>query len=166
MKTRAELSTPFFRGFSVYSENPWLSSKSGSRGRGKSGLVTIELCAGAGGQALGLEQAGIDHVALVEINKAACATLRLNRPQWNVIEGDLNSFDASPFQGSDIVSGGLPCPPFSIAGKQLGKNDERNLFPVMIRVVDQVRPRAIMIENVRGILDAVFEDYRQHVSNN
>jgi len=128
-------------------------------------LTTLELCAGAGGQALGLEQAGIDHSALLEIDPHACQTLRLNRPRWNVIEGDLNTFsDASAFKGVDIVSGGLPCPPFSKAGKQLGAHDERNLFPAAINVVDQLRPRAVMIENVRGILDAVFEDYRKHIA--
>ncbi len=128
-------------------------------------LTTLELCAGAGGQALGLEQAGIDHAGLIEIDEHACATLRLNRPQWNVIEGDLNAFtDASAFKGVDIVSGGLPCPPFSKAGKQLGENDERNLFPAAIDIVDQVRPRAVMVENVRGILDAVFEDYRRYIA--
>ena len=100
---------------------------------------------------------------MVEIEKHACSTLRLNRPKWEVIEADLNSFDASRFAGTDIVSGGLPCPPFSIAGKQLGHNDERNLFPAMLRIVEQVRPKAVMIENVRGILDAVFEDYRNHI---
>jgi DNA (cytosine-5)-methyltransferase 1 len=127
-------------------------------------LSTLELCAGAGGEALGLEQAGIAHAGLVEIDKHACATLRENRPQWNVIEQDLtNMTDASAFEGVDIVSGGLPCPPFSKAGKQLGKRDERNLFPVAIDVVDQLRPRAVMIENVRGILDAVFEDYRKYI---
>jgi DNA (cytosine-5)-methyltransferase 1 len=93
----------------------------------------------------------------------ACSTLRLNRPQWNVIQQDLNTFSATSFKGVDIISGGLPCPPFSIAGKQLGTKDERNLFPVMIRLVDEARPRAVMIENVRGILDAVFEDYRHYV---
>ncbi len=127
------------------------------------GLSTLELCAGGGGQALGYEQAGIEHEALVEIDKHACATLRLNRPNWKVIEGDLNVFDGRPFRGIDILSGGLPCPPFSVAGKQLGDLDERNLFPVLIRLVDEVRPRAVMIENVRGILDAVFSDYRQFV---
>jgi DNA (cytosine-5)-methyltransferase 1 len=123
------------------------------------------LCAGAGGQALGLEQAGIEHAALIEIDKHACATLRRNRPQWNVIERDLNLFtDASAFRGVDIVSGGLPCPPFSRAGGQLGEKDERNLFPVAIKVIDQIRPRAVMIENVRGFLDAVFDDYRKYIA--
>src|SRR5262245_27246505 len=99
-------------------------------------LTTLELCAGAGGQALGLEQAGIRHAGLIENDKHACATLRRNRPQWNVIERNLNEFtDASAFRGVDIVSGGLPCPPFSRAGGQLGENDERNLFPATIRFV-------------------------------
>jgi DNA (cytosine-5)-methyltransferase 1 len=80
-----------------------------------------------------------------------------------VREGDVITFDGSGFKGVDVVTGGLPCPPFSIAGKQLGKLDERNLFPAAIRLVDEIRPRAVMIENVRGILDAVFEDYRNYV---
>src|SRR5208283_4483737 len=131
----------------------------------KSPLTTLELCAGAGGQALGLEQAGIEHSGLIEIEGHACETLRLNRPQWKVMHEDLIKFtDASAFKGVDIVSGGLPCPPFSKAGKQLGKNDERNLFPVAIDIVDQLHPRAVMIENVRGILDAVFEDYRKFIA--
>ena len=126
-------------------------------------ITTLELCAGAGGQALGLEQAGIEHAALVEMDRHACATLRHNRPQWNVIQEDIRNFDATPYKGVDLVSGGLPCPPFSVAGKQLGKLDERNLFPAAIRIIRQVQPKAVMIENVRGILDAVFEDYREFV---
>ncbi|MDQ2842665.1 MAG: DNA cytosine methyltransferase [Acidobacteriota bacterium] len=130
----------------------------------QSELTTLELCAGAGGEALGLEQAGIDHAGLIDIDKHACETLRLNRPKWKVLEQDLLKFtDASAFKGVDIVSGGLPCPPFSKAGKQLGHLDERNLFPVAIDIIDQLRPRAVMIENVRGILDAVFEDYRKNI---
>jgi DNA (cytosine-5)-methyltransferase 1 len=156
--------------FPGMSEDPW-PRVSGTPLEWKSstinmnGLSTLELCAGAGGQALGYEQAGFDHVALVEINKHACATLRLNRPCWNVIEGDLAQFDGREYRGVDVISGGLPCPPFSVAGKQLGENDERNLFPEMIRLVDQIRPRGVMIENVRGILDAIFSDYRQLVGD-
>jgi DNA (cytosine-5)-methyltransferase 1 len=128
-------------------------------------LSVLELCAGAGGQALGLEQADIEHSGLIEIDAHACDTLRLNRPHWKVMQEDLNKFsDASAFRGVDIVAGGLPCPPFSKAGKQLGENDERNLFPVAIQIVDQLRPRAVMIENVRGILDAIFEDYRKYIA--
>jgi DNA (cytosine-5)-methyltransferase 1 len=153
--------------FPEMSENPWLTKpgkRIGANGtRRMCGLTTLELCAGAGGQALGFEQAGIEHAGLVELDKSACATLRLNRPGWKVFEQDLNDFDGVDFKGVDIISGGLPCPPFSVAGKQLGTKDERNLFPAMIRLVDQIRPKAVMIENVRGILDAVFIDYRLYI---
>jgi len=123
-------------------------------------MTSIEICAGAGGQALGIDRAGFDHVALVELEKNACATLRLNRPSWNVVEGDLCVFDGRPYRGIDLLAGGVPCPPFSKAGKQLGHGDERNLFPEAIRLVDETRPGAVMLENVRGLLDAIFEDYR------
>jgi DNA (cytosine-5)-methyltransferase 1 len=124
---------------------------------------SLEICSGAGGQALGLELAGFAHQGLVEIEPAACATLRLNRPEWNVIEGDLRSFDGRPYKGIDLLAGGVPCPPFSRAGKQLGSIDERDLFPDAIRLVDECRPQAVMLENVRGLLDAVFDDYRNKV---
>ena len=128
-------------------------------------LTSLEMCAGAGGQALGLERAGFSHEGLIEIDKHACATLRLNRPQWRVFEQDLEEFDGRPFKGIDLLAGGLPCPPFSVAGKQLGKQDERNLFPAAIRLVDEIRPRAVMIENVRGILGTPFESYRRYIAN-
>lgn len=131
-------------------------------------LSSIELCAGGGGQALGLERAGFGHEALVENDKWARATLNLNRPSWNVLEDDqcdLTKFDASPYHGVDLVAGGVPCPPFSKAGKQLGANDERDLFPHAVRVIDEVRPKAVMLENVRGFLDAVFHDYRNELKS-
>lgn len=132
-------------------------------------LQSIEICAGAGGQALGLELAGFDHQALIENDAYACATLRQNRPSWNVVEADLweavegkvEEFRPSSFKGVDLVAGGVPCPPFSVAGKQLGRRDERDLFPAAVRLVEVCRPRAVMLENVRGILDAVFDDYRK-----
>ena len=124
---------------------------------------SVEICTGAGGQALGLEWAGFAHSALVEIEPAACETLRLNRPNWNVIEGDLRTFDATEYEGVDLLAGGVPCPPFSKAGRQLGAGDERDLFPEAIRLVDQCRPQAVMLENVRGLMDAVFDDYRNKV---
>ncbi|GLS86816.1 cytosine-specific methyltransferase [Cypionkella aquatica] len=126
-------------------------------------LQSIEMCAGAGGQALGLEQAGFGHQALVEIDAHCCNTLRANRPKWNVLEQDLQIFKerAKDFHGVDLVAGGLPCPPFSVAGKQLGALDERNLFPDALQIVDAIKPKAVMIENVRGFLDAVFKDYRE-----
>jgi DNA (cytosine-5)-methyltransferase 1 len=121
----------------------------------------VELCAGGGGQALGLEMAGFDHLALVEHDSHSVKTLCQNRPEWNVIEADLHSWDPKPYQGADLVSAGLPCPPFSKAGKQLGAGDERNLFPRALEIIQTIRPKAIMIENVRGLLDAVFSDFRE-----
>lgn len=129
-------------------------------------VSSLEICAGGGGQALGLEQAGFGHEGLVEIERDCCDTLRLNRPEWQVFHKDLRDFvhnDAESFRGIELLAGGLPCPPFSIAGKQLGARDERNLFPVTLDLVDITRPRAVMIENVRGILGAVFEDFRQRL---
>lgn len=124
---------------------------------------SVEICSGAGGQALGLELAGFAHSALVEIEPVACETLRLNRPTWNVVEGDLRAFNATSFKGIGLLAGGVPCPPFSKAGKQLGADDDRDMFPEAIRLVDECRPQAVMLENVRGLLDAVFDDYRNKV---
>lgn len=131
---------------------------------GENVLKSIEICAGAGGQALGLEQAGFDHTALVEIEKPACETLRANRPGWNVIEGDVHEFSAAPFKGAvDLLAGGVPCPPFSVAGKQLGSDDERDLFPEALRLARECDPRAVMIENVRGIFYPKFSEYREMI---
>lgn len=125
---------------------------------------SIEICAGAGGQAIGLEQAGFQHVLLVELEKDYCEILKQNRPKWNVMCADVRDVDGKPYRGQiDLLSGGVPCPPFSIAGKQLGKDDERDLFPEMLRLVDEIRPRAVMIENVKGLLNPKFDSYRQHI---
>jgi DNA (cytosine-5)-methyltransferase 1 len=126
-------------------------------------LTCLEICAGAGGQALGLEMAGFDHAALVEIDERCCATLKLNRPGWNVLHGDVRSFDGTPFRGIDLFAGGVPCPPFSVAGKQLGSADERDLFPSAIRLVQEIQPKAVLLENVRGLLDPRFEEYRSKI---
>lgn len=126
-------------------------------------MTSVEICAGAGGQSLGLERAGFAHEALVEIDDACCATLRTNRPRWNVRHGDVTGFDGRPFKGVDLLAGGVPCPPFSVAGKQLGAKDERDLFPEALRLTDEIRPRAVMLENVRGFLDADFEGYRKRL---
>jgi DNA (cytosine-5)-methyltransferase 1 len=123
-------------------------------------LQVVEICAGAGGQALGLEQAGYESVALVEIDPDACATLRANRPAWKVYEQDLRGFDGRPFTGVDMLAGGVPCPPFTKSGKQLGEADERDLFPEALRLAAQIRPRAIMWENVPGLADPKFAAYR------
>jgi len=155
MKRRSANETPFLAGLGIEPENPWTTGGPVEHSKvkrfGHAGIVRRR-----GRSSDRLEQAGINHVGLVEIDARACSTLRQNRPRWNVIQQDLDAFDASPFAGADIVSAGLPCPPFSVAGKQLGKSDERNLFPSMIRIVDQVRPRAVMVENVRGILEGCY----------
>lgn len=114
----------------------------------------IELFAGAGGLAIGLEKAGINCVALNEIDKWACQTLRRNRPQWNVLEGDVRSFDFSAYRKKvDIVTGGFPCQAFSYAGKKLGLKDARGtLFYEFARVVQEVNPPICIGENVKGLL--------------
>lgn len=134
--------------------------------------TSIEICAGAGGQALGLHNAGFKHSVLVEIEKPACETLRLNNDThglgWGVIqEGCVQHFaeyEAHLYQGVDLVAGGVPCPPFSKAGKQLGKDDERDLFPAAIEIVRKVMPKAVMIENVSGLLDPKFDSYRTEIN--
>lgn len=123
-------------------------------------FTSIEICAGGGGQALGLEQAGFKHEAVIEIDSHACKTLRANRPNWNVIEGDLLQFHGKPYRGIDLFAGGVPCPPFSIAGKQLGSMDDRDLFPEALRLIAEVRPKAIMLENVKGLASKKFANYR------
>lgn len=124
-------------------------------------MQALELCAGAGGQALGLEGAGFEHAGLFENDKHACQTLRLNRPGWPIYEHDLfEPFDFSSFEDVDLLAGGLPCPPFSKAGKQLGEGDERNLFTRGVEIAKSIRPRAVMFENVRGMLDSTFLAYR------
>ena len=127
-------------------------------------LTSIEICAGAGGQALGLEMAGFSHIALVEYEKKYCETLRKNRPKWNVICEDVRKFSGYPYYGKvDLLAGGVPCPPFSKAGKQLGSEDERDLFPEAIRLISEIKPRAVMLENVRGFLDPIFDEYRESI---
>ena len=129
--------------------------------KGSSCPTVLELCAGGGGQTIGLELAGFECVAAVEIDSHACSTLRLNRPKMRIVEGDIKEVSAREFSGVDLVSAGVPCPPFSIAGKQLGANDERDLFPEALRIVRECRPRAVMLENVPGFAAAKFEPYRQ-----
>jgi DNA (cytosine-5)-methyltransferase 1 len=126
----------------------------------------VEICAGAGGQALGLEKAGFDHALAVELDANACNTLRANRSSWKVAEGDVadeSVWRPSDYHGVSLLAGGVPCPPFSIAGKQLGANDERDLFAWAVEQVAVVRPRALLLENVRGLSMPRFAGYRQHV---
>lgn len=129
-------------------------------------LTSIEICAGAGGQALGLSLAGFTHVALVEYEKDYCEILKHNMPDWNVLCEDIKNFSGWSYRFQiDLLAGGVPCPPFSVAGKQLGANDERDLFPEMLRLVEEIAPKAVMIENVRGFLEPMFEEYRKDIFN-
>jgi DNA (cytosine-5)-methyltransferase 1 len=126
-------------------------------------LNVLEICAGAGGQSFGLEQAGFEHSAAVEIDSDACETLRLNRPDWHVIEADVRTINGRDYRGIDLFAGGVPCPPFSMAGKQLGADDERDLFPEALRIIRQARPAAVLLENVRNLQSARFATYRQAI---
>ncbi|MGW3860543.1 DNA cytosine methyltransferase [Streptomyces sp. NPDC005047] len=145
-------------------------------------LTSIEICAGAGGQAVGLHNAGFDHRALVEWDPHAVQTLSANVagwPGWDAKRADgLKPMDVKRFLKSeeyenlglkpgdlDLLAGGVPCPPFSLAGKQLGKDDERDLFPAALDIIKALLPKAVMIENVRGILEPpeVFIEYRADI---
>ncbi|MGI5455183.1 DNA cytosine methyltransferase [Streptomyces sp. CA-249302] len=145
-------------------------------------LTSLEICAGAGGQAVGLHNAGFDHLALVEWDPHAVETLRANVggwPGWGkehtraLRPMDVKEFLKTEVRGNlpiekgklDLLAGGVPCPPFSLAGKRLGKDDERDLFPDALKIIEDFMPRAVMIENVRGILEPpeVFIDYRRDI---
>ncbi|MEO3891690.1 DNA (cytosine-5-)-methyltransferase [Nonomuraea sp. B5E05] len=143
-------------------------------------LEAVEICAGAGGQALGLHQAGFTHRLAFELDPNACTTLRENAREGNitisdpgkvkdgtwVVEGDVADpelWKPDEFHGIDLLAGGVPCPPFTIAGKQLGATDERDLFAWAIEQVNTVQPRALLLENVRGLSMPRFAGYRQHV---
>ncbi|MGP2439686.1 DNA cytosine methyltransferase [Streptomyces sp. JW3] len=147
-------------------------------------LTSIEICAGAGGQAVGLHNAGFDHRALVEWDPHAAATLRANVsgwPGWNRHKAEeILPMDVKDFLGSqvrknldlkpgqlDLLAGGVPCPPFSLAGHRLGPDDERDLFPAALDIITALQPKAVMIENVRGILEPpeVFIEYRNSILN-
>lgn len=114
---------------------------------------SIELFAGAGGMAIGMEKAGFKHLALNEIDKWSCETLRKNRPNWNVIEGDISTIDFSEYKDKvDLITGGFPCQAFSYAGKKLGFEDTRGtLFFEFARSIHEIKPKIFIGENVRGL---------------
>ena len=113
---------------------------------------------------MGLEMAGFAHQVLVEYEKDYCDCLKSNRPQWNVKCMDVHKFDGQPYREKiDLLAGGVPCPPFSVAGRQLGADDERDLFPQMLRLVEEIEPKIVMIENVRGFLGKQFDNYRSSI---
>lgn len=135
-------------------------------------LTSLEICGGAGGQALGIERAGFIHKAVVELDADACNTLRANGTTrhrthpWPVIEADVREFSATEYRGQiDLFAGGVPCPPFSVAGQQRGGDDERDLFPEALRLIDECSPKAVVLENVKGLAQRRFDDYRAGVLN-
>jgi DNA (cytosine-5)-methyltransferase 1 len=129
----------------------------------ENGLTSLSLFSGGGGLDLGFEQAGFAHAASYEILDICGETLRSNRPRWNVYsgtdQGDVVRAGFAQYRSIDVVHGGPPCQPFSIAGKQEGMNDPRNMWPSFIRCVLQARPRAFVAENVPGILDQKFSSF-------
>ena len=114
-------------------------------------MNAIELFAGAGSMALGVERAGFRHITLVEFDANACETLRLNRPHWPVREADVRDLNFTEYVGIDLLTGGAPCQPFSTRGKRRLSKDPRNMFPEVLRAIRKVRPRALLLENVSGI---------------
>lgn len=129
------------------------------------GYTVVEVCAGAGGQSLGLHKAGFEHSLAIEIDATAADTLSTNLGV-SVAVGDVANpevWDPRDHVGVTLFAGGVPCPPFSIAGKQLGSSDERDLFAWAIEQVGTIQPRAVMLENVRGLSSPRFAAYRQHV---
>lgn len=136
-------------------------------------LEVVEICAGAGGQALGLELAGFHHRLAVELDQNAAHTLSINLelnrglPPGTIVRcgdvADPEIWKPSDNEGIALLAGGVPCPPFSIAGKQLGANDERDLFAWAVEQVQDMRPKALLLENVRGLSMPRFAGYRQHV---
>ena len=130
-------------------------------------LDAVEICAGAGGQALGLEQAGFEHaLANVELDAAACATLRANRPGWKLAEGDVADpalWRPQDCPGVALLASEVPSPPFTVAGRRLGATDERDLYAWAVELCGIIRPRALLLENVGGLSTTRFSAYRQHV---
>jgi DNA (cytosine-5)-methyltransferase 1 len=127
---------------------------------------SLELFAGAGGLALGLERAGFQHDALVEIAPNACQTLRCNSAKhgWRIISRDVRELDYAEIAGgATLVAGGPPCQPFSIGGKARGHLDQRDLWPEAVRAVREIQPRAFLFENVRGLLRPAFSDYVEFI---
>ena len=131
------------------------------------GLTCLSLFSGGGGLDLGFERAGFSHTASFELLDICGGTLHLNRPNWTVYsgidKGDVSKAKFSQFRGVDVVQGGPPCQPFSVAGKQAGAEDPRNMWGEFVRCVKTVRPRAFVAENVVGLLDKKFNSFVQRV---
>lgn len=133
-------------------------------------MNSIELFAGAGGLALATSKAGFHHKALVDWNSDACATMQLNQKakhplaaKWPIMKMSATDLDFKQFKSIDFLSGGPPCQPFSIGGKHRGQSDTRNLFPEMVRAIRELKPKAVLIENVRGLLRPKFAKFFEYI---
>jgi DNA (cytosine-5)-methyltransferase 1 len=131
---------------------------------------SVELFAGAGGLALGVAKAGFRHLLVSEWDRESCDTLRRNATRvpdmagWPVVEGDVRQLDYRPWRDRvDLLAGGPPCQPFSLGGKHGGHDDTRNMFPEALRAVRELRPKAVLFENVKGLLRASFRPYLDYV---
>ena len=137
--------------------------------RTKKDLTALDLFAGAGGLALGAHRAGFRTLGVLEVERNCLATLERNstegrRKRWEVIEADLRHYDFSEFEDEvTLLAAGVPCQPFSLGGKHLGHEDERNMFPVAIKAVRQIRPKAVLFENVKGLLRESFREFFDYV---
>lgn len=134
-------------------------------------MRSVELFTGAGGLAMGLSHAGFQHDAVIELNRYCCDTIRENQArgtmpvmEWALHEADVEAFDFSSItRDVDLVAGGPPCQPFSLGGKHSGHSDKRNMFPQVFRAVRELKPRAILVENVKGLLRRSFSDYFEYI---
>ncbi len=133
-------------------------------------MRSVELFTGAGGLALGTSMAGFEHAAVVEFDHDCCETLRLNKRlgrehvrDWKIIEGDVRGLNHTELGSVEMVAGGVPCQPFSLGGKHRAHEDKRDMFPEFTRVVAKLRPKAFVVENVKGLLRSTFADYFEYV---
>lgn len=126
-------------------------------------MRSLEIFSGAGGLAKGLEYAGFEHSAFVEFNKHACNSLAVNFLPEKVFEGDIKDFDLYSIGDVDIVAGGPPCQPFSLAGKHQAFQDKRDMFPYAINAIEKLSPKAFVFENVKGLLRPSFADYFRYI---
>jgi DNA (cytosine-5)-methyltransferase 1 len=134
-------------------------------------VKALELFAGAGGLALGVSQAGFDHLGLIELDHHACATIRENQRRghaiarsWPLLQADVRGFDYSALgRDVDLLTAGVPCQPFSFAGKGRAQRDKRDMFSEVVRAARELRPKAILIENVKGLLRRRFSDYFEYL---
>jgi DNA (cytosine-5)-methyltransferase 1 len=148
--------------------------------RGAGVGTSIELFSGGGGLALAMHEAGFRHLLAVELDRRACATLRANRAvdyvptrrqptslrsKWPLQERDIREVDFAPWLGVDVVAGGVPCQPWSLGGVHKGYDDHRNLWPELFRCIRETRPRAVIAENVKGLLRPSFKPYYEYILN-